>query len=289
MSEARQSKARRNEMSKAKRKEQSKMNVSVVVIIIASLIQPHLSVKIVDTFKYCDGISSARRVDINTSCKQLHSSPEIKWTPMQPKNNLFNASEFAIIKKLSHAVSGTGFQCSMTKLTVETFMGLFFEQSEKLYNEPITLSMSECWFMIHSKRCKDKQMLCDGLSCEYKAAIKPSYKWLQLIKHEDYSCYISPRVISAKNINDTLFGHSYPPYQASNLYCLKQDHIIVWTYDVIHSCPFEVIAFTTLDRQGGNVYLSTQDHLLFQLTGTEDGCGVGLISTAEGLYVLHRS
>ena len=261
----------------------------VVVIIIASLIQPHLSVKIVDTFKYCDGISSARRVDINTSCKQLHSSPEIKWTPMQPKNNLFNASEFAIIKKLSHAVSGTGFQCSMTKLTVETFMGLFFEQSEKLYNEPITLSMSECWFMIHSKRCKDKQMLCDGLSCEYKAAIKPSYKWLQLIKHEDYSCYTSPRVISAKNINDTLFGHSYPPCQASNLYCLKQDHIIVWTYDVIHSCPFEVIAFTTLDRQGGNVYLSTQDHLLFQLTGAEDGCGVGLISTAEGLYVLHRS
>ena len=109
------------------------------------------------------------------------------------------------MKKISHSISGAGFQCSMEKVIVTTHTSMLSETIE-----PVTLSASDFWYMVHMKRCRDKQMLCDGQYCSYKTHIKPTYRWLESILHEDYSCRITPRIVSAKQINDNLFGSSEP-------------------------------------------------------------------------------
>ena len=82
----------------------------------------------------------------------------------------------AILKKLTHSVSGSGYQCSQQKVTITTHSNLFFEKSEKSRIEPMTLSPNECWYMVRTQRCKDKQMSCDGTSCSYTSNLQLTFK-----------------------------------------------------------------------------------------------------------------
>ena len=236
-----------------------------------------------DTFRYCEGLSKSRVADLHSVCSNLVVKKDIFEVPGFPNGSTpFNV---AIMKKITHSISGSGFQCSMEKVIITTHTSVFFDQNDKVSIEPISLSASDCWYMVHSKRCKDKQMMCDGPSCIYKANIKPTYRWLETILHEDYSCKLTPRIISAKNVGDQLFGTSGPSCTASNLFCVRQDHIIVWTASVIHSCPFEVIADNVM-FQKGHIMQSYGHRLLFQMTEIVDYCGEKIVSTTEGLYLL---
>ena len=242
------------------------------------------STRIQHSFKFCDGTSNARLADYKSMCTYLDNPPNQLAVPWLPNNETFEF-KIAILKKITHAVSGSGFQCSMEKLTIKTYTNLFYQQSEYVTTEPITISASDCWYMVHTKSCKDKRMSCDGSSCSYKAHIKTSYRWLESVLHEDYTCRTTPRIISAKTVNDNLFGSSVPFCRASDLFCIRQDHIIVWTQDVIHSCPFEVIKIETTFAKG-NLFICLIDNLLFQAIDIEESCGEQIIRTTEGLYIL---
>jgi hypothetical protein len=73
----------------------------------------------------------------------------------------------AILSRVANAVSGSGYQCFMQKITVLTRTGILFDQSERTTIEPITLTPFECWTMIRSQKCKDYLMECDGSKCTY--------------------------------------------------------------------------------------------------------------------------
>jgi hypothetical protein len=73
------------------------------------------------------------------------------------------------------------------------------------------------------------------------------------------------------------------------LYCSLHDHTIVWQSDVIHTCPFEIVTTSSLVAVIQDVFLTNEDHLAFQLTDIEYGCGIPLAHTNEGLYIAHVS
>jgi hypothetical protein len=118
--------------------------------------------------------------------------------------------------------------------------------------EPIPVSMNDCWKMhekcwkIRSNKCMGKAMTCDGSQCSYRAAIQPSYKWLNILIFEGFNCHVTQRVIGANKLNDTLFNSQYPACKAAGLVCAQHDHTIVWQADVMHTFPYEIIATSQL-------------------------------------------
>jgi hypothetical protein len=155
------------------------------------LMKTPTSTRFRDNFRYCEGLSNARIVDVNSAFTDFSAKENKELVPWLPLNTTV-PFQVAIMKKITYAISGSAFQCSMSKLTIQTHTNMFFDQSEKISTEPISLSASDCWYMVHTKRCKEKHMLCDGPSCAYKAQIKTTYRWLETIWHEDYSCHFTP-------------------------------------------------------------------------------------------------
>jgi hypothetical protein len=225
-----------------------------------------------------------KRVDLQSPCRRPLKQFNPFTQTLQPRDNHSDPK-----KKISHEVSGTGFECTMEKYIIHTFMGFFMEITQIYKVEPILVSMNDCWKMVRSKTCKHHQMSCDGHTCSYRASIQPTYQWLTSLTFEDYNCHYTPRVISANKLNDTLFNSVFPSCVAADLFCQLQDHIIVWERDVLHYCPFELITTSNMYITATDIMKSTQDHLLFQLISIETACGVPLIQTNEGLYVTHIS
>ena len=96
------------------------------------------STRIRDNFRYCEGLSNAFIVDVNSACTWLsaeENKASVSWLPL----NSTLPFQVAIIKKITYAISGAEFQCSISKLTIQTHTNLFFDQSEKISTEPISL------------------------------------------------------------------------------------------------------------------------------------------------------
>jgi hypothetical protein len=228
-------------------------------------------------------------MDLHTPCrkplKQLSPFAQV----LQPRDNSSDSKIYGILKRLSHEVSGNGYECSMEKYSIRTHMGFFMGISQLYKIEPIPISINECWKMVRIKKCTNHDMVCDGQSCFYRASLQPTYQWLTSLTFEDYSCHSTRRVISAKKLNDTLFNSIFPNCKAADLFCQLSDHIIVWQRDVLHSCPYELITSSQMHLTATDILKSTQDNLLFQLTSVETACGIPVILTHEGLYVTHIS
>ncbi len=95
---------------------------------------------------------------------------------------------------------------NVEKYTIQTFIGFFLEISQIYKTESVSVSSNECWKMVRSRKCRDKEMTCDRHTCYYNAPIQASYKWFNSLTFEDHNCHITPRILSANRLNDTLFN-----------------------------------------------------------------------------------
>ena len=117
-----------------------------------------------------------RKINFLNACRQPFNKKFNNITAqLIPKDTLItNLNTFVILSKLSHEVSGTGFECSLEKYTIQTFMGFFLEISQIYKTESISVSSNECWKMVRSRKYRDKEKTCDGHTCYYKASIQAS-------------------------------------------------------------------------------------------------------------------
>ena len=259
----------------------------ICIIITLSIFKIINCTKIRENFKYCEGRSNSHVVDLRSPCTLLASTnTKFKQLGLILDKNQRANGLFTIAKKLNHMVSGSGFQCRVEKLSIITYTSLFFEQTERVHHEFVDVSKDECWYMIRSKKCRDRVMTCDDSSCSYKPKITAYFRWLESLKFESYSCTVVPRIVQANKIDDPLFGDSLPICTASDLSCQRDSHIIVWTKDVIHTCPFEAIHTSNMTLQR-DIVISKTDHLLFQVTEISSQCGKAFIHTNQGLYLYH--
>ena len=167
-------------------------------------------------------------MDLQTPCRK----PLKQFSPfaqvLQPRDNSSDSKIYSILKRLSHEVSGSGFECSMEKHSIRTYMDFVMGTSQIYKIEPIPISMYEFWKMVRTRKCKNHDMVCDGQSCFYRASLQPTFQWLTSLIFEDYSFHRTRRVLSANKLNDTLFNSIFPNCKEADLFCQLSDHIIVW-------------------------------------------------------------
>ena len=65
----------------------------------------------------------------------------------------------------------------------------------------LKLTPKECETMVNTKMCGSEKMDCSGSTCWYTPEIVSSYAWPRTITVDSYSCQITPRVITRKNID----------------------------------------------------------------------------------------
>ena len=274
-----------------------------------------LCASVQNRFKYCEGLSNAKHIDLETNCKKEDTVSSQQSGIMENYTKAFdvdfnthrkNNTKFGLtfLTKITNQVNGIGYQCKMEKVIFTTFQNIFGSKSKDQTTENVVLSPKSCWEMIISGACKDKQMKCDGKSCKYTAKFELSYVWLETRKYEDYNCETHERILTAKNENDPILGNidGTNSCKSSELFCYKLDYIVVWKQDIIHKCPYEVITlkenslwndhreneFVFAERVGNssNVgVLSAVNNLYFSLTTVEWVCNTLVVSTNEGIYL----
>jgi hypothetical protein len=69
-------------------------------------------------------------VDLQTPCRK----PLKQFSPfaqvLQPRDNSSDSKIYSILKRLSHEVSGSGFECSMEKHSIRTYMDFVMGTSQ---------------------------------------------------------------------------------------------------------------------------------------------------------------
>ena len=245
------------------------------------VLQPFQAIRIHDSFTYCEGLSNAKRLDMKSTCTQEKPNLDFQQILLKSKDN-----DMAILRKVTHLISGTAYQCKMEKVIMKTYNTFFNEQTTSIKTEHIRLTVEDCKHMLQTKRCKDEIMQCEGFRCSSKAVLEEKFQWLKQIEQVGYNCYLEPRVISSQSPNDNLFGVQSPPCRALSFFCQLPDSIIIWSRDVIHTCPYEIIGRSSFDLLEQNILVSRNDSLLFQIHDHESTCNGMVYSTTEGLYLV---
>jgi hypothetical protein len=77
--------------------------------------------------KYCETNTYLKRIDLQSPCRRQLKQFNPFTQTLQPRDNHSDLKLFGILKKISHEVTGTGFECTMEKYIIQTFMGFFTE------------------------------------------------------------------------------------------------------------------------------------------------------------------
>lgn len=116
---------------------------------------------------------------------------------------------------MSHSVYGNGYHSTMRKDVIETSVSLFIAKYERSHSKQIDVRPQDYLQMVFTKRYMNSKMSCDGDNCFYDADIKPIFSYWLEESITDYSCTVSPKLVSATHIKDNLFhsnckvGHKF--------------------------------------------------------------------------------
>ena len=125
-------------------------------------------------------------------------------------------------------------------------------------------------------------MSCDEKNnCNYEEFPPDEYSWFGESTKTFYHCYFSPKVISESDIDSHIFTGFC---KVSDWFCILRDSIVVWSKDVVHSCPFRKVSDGYFDSVGTLITERSQK-LGFQFKNIETNCGLDFLSTTEGLYL----
>ena len=225
------------------------------------------------TFPFCDSWQTAKLVDLTKSCKEIRSGEPIAPFPIR----------VAVLAKTTHQVSGFGYQCKEERLVLTVHVGWDMTKHNYLSSEIIQLSAAECHAMIQSKMCQNQKMTCDGDTCSGRIEPEEDSSFFRDIRNVGHSCVFTKRAVSAVKQDDPLFGQKC---RASDEYCQLHDSIIVWDKSIIHICPLVHTNITMLAQEvAPNIYISKEQHLLFQTRTLEIICDIRVRKTTDGLYL----
>ncbi len=251
----------------------------------------YISLKYVSSFvinqplKYCSIEADAKYWDRAYKCNNFNTQ---KFKGLKPPYLYDSSKEYAVMSKSHDIVSGYAIQCSIKKhikrMTM-SFFGMRYTETDVSYEQ---MPKEECHIMSKTKQCKGKTMICPLPSrCKYIPQITADYKWFSTTTVTEYECHITPRTLSAKKLDDNLFGTMC---KAKDLYCRLDDSIMVWDESVMHKCPFSKIVQMEFKFNIENaVAYNMTEKLLFQLLPVEKHCETDMIPTQEGLYLIDIS
>ena len=128
-------------------------------------------------------ICSGAAFDVEQDFKYCNAYNKPLWNekfncnPNSLENLNGKAVEFSVLNKKHNIVSGSGFRCSINKLT-HTFNENFLGENEQIIvtRTVVKVSREQCLNMIHKSSCLENKTKCIGSTCQYIPEIPIEYK-----------------------------------------------------------------------------------------------------------------
>ena len=243
------------------------------------------------TFKACTKDLEKNLVNINTMCveQRNHDNSSLEIYLEEAFMPITKAQEIRfpmyILGKMHYEVYGSGLQCTMKRHILKTSMNFLGMKYESFKTENIKLTYDECYIMNKSRPCRGKEMECDADFCTHSSNPEPTYIWLSEAVNETFSCTVTRKLVAAKHSHDNVFS---PYCIASDKRCQMHDSIIIWDESIFHNCPLYHISRETfvadLVSKNPNMLLA-HPKMAFQVTTSEQLCGLKTVQTTEGVYL----
>ena len=201
-------------------------------------------------------------------------------------NSDFNeTNKFFILDKMTHSVSGMGFECKKEKITLKTYRDFFRRDSFETKSEVLKVSKEECFYMKTTNICVDTYMSCENNICATNKSPLEIYTWLQEVSNEVINCEVSNRFITADDENSILFNNHLCIAKLG--VCQFARSTVVWSMVIIHKCNFYLVEIVDAEIHSDDILIAFHEKLLFSAIKIENVnvCeNIKLVSTSEGLF-----
>ncbi|CAF1154730.1 unnamed protein product, partial [Brachionus calyciflorus] len=107
---------------------------------------------------------------------------------------------------MEYQVYGNAYHCLKKQHVLTTSMSFWGAKFESLKTEVVKLTKEECALMSATKKCEQRDMDCDGEYCSFSSNPSPVFNWMTETTIITYSCSSSPKLITAKSLNENLFN-----------------------------------------------------------------------------------
>ena len=232
-------------------------------------------------FQYCTTNTKLTLLDAEDACS-INKKQEPSIIGLSTAGTW--AHGFYILRRLTHEVTGSGYECRKEKQTFRYSTNMLNKKTKTMESEIIKLSSNACWNMINTKTCVDKPMECESSNCWYDEKPLEEYSWWDTIIKVSYICSFRVRAIEAVSRNAVVFNTA-ANCRADKLECRMHESLIVWKDSVIQKCPYERVGKKTSMVARENIVYSKTDELLFQILDKVDICGMTSYTTSEGLLL----
>jgi hypothetical protein len=221
-------------------------------------------------------------LDIENLCKVQ----TIKQEQLIPPSN---STTLIILSKLHNIVNGIGYECSKTITTRTLKQNIFgFKSLIKQTTNVIALTQEDCQYMKLTRKCENKPMICEGLTCHLTIISEQDFIYATTVDAKDYSCQLKPKLITAESIDTILFGQTTERCTAQNFFCKLSESTIIWSTDIIHTCPFEIVINDNFTIEENNIIFNETLQLLLKIDSKITLCSQQMYTTTEGLYIVEE-
>jgi hypothetical protein len=142
--------------------------------------------------------------------------------------------------------------------------------------------------MQFTKKCENKHMICEGLICHLTIILEQDYIYATTVDVKDYICQVKPKLITAESIDTILFGQTTERCIAQKLFCKFSESTIIWSTDIIHTCPFEIVINDNFTIEENNIIFNVTIQLLIKKDSKITLCSQQMYTTTEGLYIVEN-
>lgn len=255
-------------------KHQFKIKLSIVFLFDFILFLQSQSIK--ETFTYCDVHNLHRIVYKDVDCK-------IKERFKQELN--FTQRNVWILSKNEYFINDFGYQCYKKKVIRYLNESIFFQKSDITVKYNLNLTRVECLAMVDSKKCENKDMICDENGCFYRKTPDGDYIWGKERAYVAYECAFHKKLVVAKVLNKALFSVNKSKCTVNELYCSLYDSIVIWFENMLNLFEYTKIHYGKNYNCKNNFVYSFRDQYLFEITNNIVYKNETFYTTTEGLYL----
>jgi hypothetical protein len=256
------------------------MQIFLQLLLIFTTLEFTNTTIISDDFNFCQSMSNMPTLDIDNLC----NFNIVKQEQLIPTSN---STTLLILSKLHNIVNGIGYECSKTVTSRYLQQNIFgFKSIIKQTTSIISLTPEDCQYMLYTKKCENKQMYCEGKICHLSIVSEQSYVYYTTVIAKDYFCQIKPLLITAESVDTILFGQTNEKCTATKLFCKLSESTIIWSTDIIHDCPFEIVLNDNFTIEENNIVINETFQILLKIIEKTNWCAQNMYSTTERLYII---
>ena len=125
-------------------------------------------------------------------------------------------------------------------------------------------------------------MKCIDHECSYTKEPDYEFKWMNNLEFAIDNCYTKRMYIISPELDKPVIANADSTCLPHDLYCHKNNQIIVWNTDIIHQCEFYKVKEIRMEVFDN---LMVADNFLLQIQDKIIACNMTILTSTEGIYL----